>query len=334
MKKLLIASAALAMVAGTAQAQSSVTIYGAVGASSNSVKTNGVTAATAFQGTSDDYLGTTALGFKGTEDLGGGNKAFFTLEGDLSMAGALGSSTGTNQIFNRQAHVGLESAFGTLTVGRQNDSVKDVEGLAQVYNLSDNLHWNTLVGNRYAQIYKYATPTWNGLKASYSYSNGPDNTTTATADGQETLNSYNVSYTYQNLNFAAAKGKISKAVPLTADKETTLLGARATFGNFTVGVGYNANKQGADKLDQTVVSVNYTMGNVDLKAHYVNNDQTGAAMAGSSNTPANYDGNGYGVMGVYNFSKRTAAYVGYADFSATDSTKDQKVTTVGLFHKF
>ena len=66
MKKLLIATAALAMVAGTAQAQSTVTVYGAVGASNNSYKTDGRDVAAQFQSRSQDLLGKTNLGFNGT----------------------------------------------------------------------------------------------------------------------------------------------------------------------------------------------------------------------------------------------------------------------------
>jgi len=102
MKKLLIATAALAMVAGTAQAQSSVTVYGAVGASTNSYKTNGADVAARSQNGSRDQLGTTALGFRGTEDLGGGLTAFFTLEGDLSMSGVLGGNPAVPTISGTQ----------------------------------------------------------------------------------------------------------------------------------------------------------------------------------------------------------------------------------------
>jgi predicted porin len=327
MKKLLIATAALAMVAGTVQAQSTVTVYGAVGASNNSYKTDGANVAAQFQNQSQDFLGTTNLGFTGTEDLGGGNKAFFRLEGDLSMSGNLGGTV-DNQLFNRHAHVGIESAkFGTVSIGRQNDSIKDLEGLGQTYNLSDNLHMNTQVGDRYAQIYKYATPTFNGLKASYSYSNGADNTGNATADGAKTLNSYAVTYAMKNYNFGIGKGTVTQVGQ--DDLETTFFGARATFGAVTVGAHYAQNEQGALKANQTMVSVNYNMGAIDLKAHYVKDDADGTAGLTKK------DGDGYGLMAVYNLSKRTAAYVGYADYDKDGGNSgDQKVTTVGVFHKF
>ena len=377
MKKLLIASAALAMVAGSVQAQSSVTVYGAVGASNNAYKTNGADVAAQFQSRSQDFLGTTNLGFTGTEDIGGGNKVFFRLEGDLSMSGELGGGTattttaptftgnaatpagsigctegtpntctftgtsatptGTNSVptstskqalFNRHAHVGIETKqFGTFSVGRQNDSIKDLEGLGQVYNLSDNLHMNTEVGDRYAQVYKYATPTFNGLKATYSYSNGADNTSSDTADGAKTLNSYAVTYAIQNYNFGIGKGTITQVG--ADDLETTYFGARATFGPVTVGAHYAQNEQGALTANQTMVSVNYNMGAIDLKAHYVKDDADGTAGLTKK------DGDGYGLMAVYNLSKRTAAYAGYASYDKDGgNTGDQKVTTVGLFHKF
>jgi len=352
MKKLLIATAALAMVAGTAQAQSSVTVYGAVGASNNSYKTDGADVAAQFQSRAQDFLGTTNLGFTGSEDIGGGNKVFFRLEGDLSMSGELGGGTATTttttavgtgtptaatytststtkqSTFNRHAHVGIETKqFGTFSAGRQNDSIKDLEGLGQVYNLSDNLHINTQVGDRYAQIYKYATPTFNGLKATYSYSNGAENTSNETVDGAKTLNSYALSYVWKNYSFGVGKGTVTQVA--TDDLETTFFGARATFGAVTVGAHYAQNEQGVKKANQTMVSVNYNMGAIDLKAHYVKDDADGTVGL------TKVDGDGYGLMAVYNLSKRTAAYVGYADYDKDGgNTGDQKVTTIGLFHKF
>lgn len=59
------------------------------------------------------------IGFRGTEDLGGGLQAFFVLENGLAM------DTGTQQqggrLFGRAANIGLKGAWGTLTLGRQNN---------------------------------------------------------------------------------------------------------------------------------------------------------------------------------------------------------------------
>ncbi|MEY4482272.1 MAG: hypothetical protein RIQ84_1434 [Pseudomonadota bacterium] len=339
MKKLLIASAALAMVAGTAQAQSSVTLYGAYGNSVTSTKTAGVNVNSAAQNASRDHLSTTALGIKGTEDLGNGLSAFFVLEGDLSGNGTLGSAsttTGTSEttnIFNRHAHAGLKSNFGTLTVGRQNDSVKDTEGLAQVSNLSDNLANKTRVGDRIANAVKYATPTWNGLSATYTHSNNPADATLDASNSTTDHNSFAINYKLPvngGIDLAYAQGEHTSAGAQTA--KTTRISARTKVMGVDVGAAYTTNQAAstAEKTKQTLVSVNKSLGNIDLKAHYWNNNAT----AGVGNTDDGFDGNGYGLMGVYNFSKRTAVYAGYSDFNATAIANESKVTTVGLVHKF
>ncbi|HJV81570.1 porin [Noviherbaspirillum sp.] len=57
------------------------------------------------------------IGFKGTEDLGGGMQALYVLETGLSPdVGAVGQG---NRLFGRQAFVGLKGAYGTLSLGRQ-----------------------------------------------------------------------------------------------------------------------------------------------------------------------------------------------------------------------
>ena len=350
MKKSLLALAALSAFATAAQAQSSVTIYGAVGASTNSYKTNGSDVPAQSQNGGRDHLGTTNFGFKGSEDLGSGNKAFFTLEGDLSMTGSLGAQA-TNT-FNRQAHVGIETKqFGTFSIGRQNDSVKDIEGLAQVYNLSDNLHNNTAVGNRIANAYKYATPTIAGLRATYTYSNNPTNIDTTAADGTVTHNSFAVTYKVPfngGIDLGYAQGEESTTAGNTAnDIKTTRITARTKVMGVDVGYAYTENKNkaaGSNKNDSNLISVSKAFGAFEVKAHYITADAEGAtvdsAATGSDGGYAKYKGDGYGLMGVYNLSKRTAAYAGYASFDADDvagaaaNNNDQKVTTIGLIHKF
>jgi predicted porin len=66
------------------------------------------------------------FGLRGTEDLGGGLKALFVLENGFDVTnGKLGQG---GLMFGRQAYVGLSSQFGTVTLGRQYDSVVDYVG--------------------------------------------------------------------------------------------------------------------------------------------------------------------------------------------------------------
>lgn len=58
------------------------------------------------------------LGFRGTEDLGGGLSALFFME--MGINADKGEAAGGNRLFNRGTHVGLSStSLGTVTVGRQ-----------------------------------------------------------------------------------------------------------------------------------------------------------------------------------------------------------------------
>ena len=340
MKKLLIATAAMAVVAGAQAQSSSVTLYGAYGNSVTSTKTAGVNVNSEAQNASRDHLSTTALGIKGTEDLGGGMSAFFVLEGDLSGNGTLGAASTTattsetTNIFNRHAHAGLKTNFGTLTAGRQNDSVKDTEGLAQVYNLSDNLANKTRVGDRIANAVKYATPTWNGLSATYTYSNNPVDATLDASNSTTDHNSFAINYKVPvngGIDLAYAEGEHTTAGGVQAAK-TTRVSARTKVMGVDVGAAYTTNQAAstAEKTKQTLVSVNKSFANIDLKAHYWTND----ADRGVGNKDDGFDGNGYGFMGVYNLSKRTAVYAGYSDFNATAVANESTVTTVGLVHKF
>lgn len=106
---------------GVAVAQSSVTIYGNADVSVDHVsRSKGVVpSATKYSATrvSPSATSQTSFGFKGVEDLGGGLKASFVLEGQLNHdTGALSQD---GRIFGRQSYVGLTTNFGEFRLGRQ-----------------------------------------------------------------------------------------------------------------------------------------------------------------------------------------------------------------------
>lgn len=116
-----VAVALATLGAGGAMAQSSVTLYGNVDVSVDHVsKSQGAAAASAkYSATrvSPSATSQTSFGFKGVEDLGGGMKASFVLEGQLNHdTGALSQD---GRIFGRQSYVGLTTNFGEFRLGRQ-----------------------------------------------------------------------------------------------------------------------------------------------------------------------------------------------------------------------
>jgi predicted porin len=143
MKKSLVALAALA-VAGVASAQSSVTLFGVVdaaisGYSNKSDTIFGSSIKTSQTALTNSGYNSSRLGFRGTEDLGGGLAASFWLEAalgnDNGTAGASQSLTSaSSQFFNRRSTVSLSGVFGEVRLGRDyvptfwNDTVFDPFG--------------------------------------------------------------------------------------------------------------------------------------------------------------------------------------------------------------
>lgn len=136
-----IALALTALAAGTASAQSSVTIYGNIDVGFDRVKrdagvrllpentpspavntassnaNNVLSSRLSTSRVTPDLSSQSALGFRGVEDLGGGYKGNFVLEGQFGAdTGALGRD---GRMFGRQAYVGVTSPFGELRLGRQ-----------------------------------------------------------------------------------------------------------------------------------------------------------------------------------------------------------------------
>ena len=156
MKKLLIATAAFAMVAGTAQAQS-VTLYGSIDTGYSSVETTvgstGVKTTNAGIANSSDV--SSRWGIRGSEDLGGGMKANFNVETSIGSGtnGALNSNTDATgawthatNVGNRAMWAGISTAGGLeVRGGLQNQFIRDA-----ALNNADgttNVVGNLLAGN-------------------------------------------------------------------------------------------------------------------------------------------------------------------------------------------
>ena len=104
--------------AGTAAAQSSVTIYGDLDEYMGYIKSSN---GSSVIGLDDGAFLRSRLGFRGLEDLGGGYKTTFDLEQGLS--GVNGSAADSSRLFDRQAWVGMKTPVGEFRFGRQNTTI-------------------------------------------------------------------------------------------------------------------------------------------------------------------------------------------------------------------
>ncbi|MEJ8810626.1 porin [Variovorax ureilyticus] len=141
MKRTLSAVAGLA-VAGVASAQSSVTLFGVFDVSISGYVNKAEDRQFPTQGSAttrrtvltNSAYHSSRLGFRGTEDLGGGLAAGFWLEGAVNNDDGSGRAIGGGMNWQRRSTVSLSGFFGELRLGRDftptsyNDGVFDPFG--------------------------------------------------------------------------------------------------------------------------------------------------------------------------------------------------------------
>jgi len=262
-KKTLAAAAVASMCSAGAYAQSSVTLYGSLDAGIGYV--NNVLGESLWAQTSG-ALSDNYFGLRGVEDLGGGNRAIFKLESGFNIGNGRFGGWGSNilgndssSMFNRQAYVGLQnSQYGTLTLGRQYDSVVDylrpLSLAGKGVNLAAHPFNNDNIGAQYSvsNAIKYESPNYAGfhLGGMYGFSNSPGNF----ANGRQ----WSVGAGYENgpLKVAAVYNQLNNnttgalAGTSNADgswipsktQRTYGVGGNYTFGPATVGLMWTRSK--------------------------------------------------------------------------------------------
>lgn len=186
---------------------STVSIYGVLDTYVGSVRRSNQNARTTVANSGG--LTTSYYGFRGSEDLGGGNRAFFALESFFQVdTGAMGRTT-ADPFFSRNAVVGLANAkYGVLTLGRQTNPMFVATGNFNPFGLSANLApsmlhvWSanynrTVLGDSvWDNSVQYLTPSLGGLTASATYGFGERANESGVRNVNATLN-------YANGPFAA-----------------------------------------------------------------------------------------------------------------------------------
>lgn len=152
--------ALLALGAGSvpavAQTSGGVTLYGLLDTTIR-YSTNEDAAGHSRTQMTDGVLTGSRWGIRGTEDIGGGNKAWFILESGFSP------DTGTSQqggrLFGRTAVVGFDGPYGKLALGRQytlaHEVLSSYEAMAFANNSIVGYQGGNYTGLRYDNTLKY-----------------------------------------------------------------------------------------------------------------------------------------------------------------------------------
>jgi predicted porin len=289
MKKQLIAAAVAAAVAAPVFAQN-VTLYGRLDAGyrDTEVKPSNSNNKTTTSGIGYSAFTTSRLGITGTEDLGGGLKASFTVEGNIAAApGTTGSNNATAFNFGRHQFMTLSGGFGTLLVGKTDSMVKSVfDAFDAGYsnNLTgafDSLAGGTgIVGNRRDTTIRYTAPAFSGVNLSVGLLNS-----TVKVDGQDSKTEDNNGYEL-GLRYAAGPLALAAAYRDATSKNPSAAAVAATCvvtvpggagGTYTVTpAGCNTGTAAVNRADTdvktTALGASYNLGAAIVYGQYF--DQT------------------------------------------------------------
>jgi predicted porin len=368
MKKLVIAAAVLGAFAGTAQAQSSVTLFGVVDTNITHINSSDVPVASldypaGSKGTTSSSrtffdnsgINSSRLGFRGTEDLGGGLKAGFWLEAGFNSNNGSGSGTsdgngagyageagtGGGLTFNRRSTVSLIGQnWGEVRVGRDysptfwNAANVDPFGYNGIGEIASLLFEGPSVMGpasvRISNSVSYLTPATLGgffVQASYAIGGNPTNYLGTSADNND--GDYaGINVGYQNGPLYAGVATSYTSFALSADNggyHTTNLGVSYDLG--VVKPDFFWQTSSVNTLDGRATTDVYSIGAVvpvgqgEIRLNYNH-------ASGKDEFSGNH-ANVYGIGYVYNLSKRTALYGIIAHVSNSGMVYDYSLNAYG-----
>ena len=353
MKLKLSGAAALLMFATAAHAQSSVTLYGVL----DSGLLYQSTSAATFQPTArnqghvyqlkDGGIYSSFWGLKGSEDIGGGYKINFKLQGSFNSSNGktgLADTPGATALFNQYATVGASGPFGTFDAGRQIIPMiyamaeTDVRGaqyfgsiLTAWLGMNQAAGWpgtstNAPIGALYdSNALVYTSPKFYGTSLGLEYAPGG-------VAGQfqgGTRESAVLKYSNYGLNLSGVyyNGHDTNPFPLTYPTAPAIaatgqdnnrfyyLGAMYTIGGFSVSGSYSIGKNPAKSN-----SADFEMASGGLGYQFSPffKITSGYYYLKDRNHSANHSSE-FAVGAEYSLSKQTKAYaqVGYVDNKGT-----------------
>lgn len=355
MQKKLIALAIAGMVAAPAFAADNVTVYGVMGVYYQNQKVTTAAGVSSSGGAivSGGQSGS-RLGFKGSEDLGGGLKAIFQVETAISTDTSAASSLGDRGIW-----AGVSAGWGSLTAGRQyspmhsNNASADAGGYADWGVVPRNQAYSTRVSNSVL----FSSANMSGFTGQLMYGFG-ENTTdcAATAAASSTCkgdqDQYGFRLAYGNGPFAiglahhsvknATTGSLGAAAvaAVPGNAGTALIAASTSTGgnNSATGLG-GSYDLGMAKLYANVTRektfAGVKTGTWSLGANFKAGANGTVVLSTAHRNPdgANNDTKGWELSYSHALSKRTNLVAGYVSNNLDGPTNDQR-TFGGMRHTF
>lgn len=319
-----------AVVSLVAQAQSNVVVFGVVDTAVNRVSASGASSLTRIV---EGGNSNSRFGVRGTEDLGGGQKAGFWLENgfspDTGVAGATSTNnidSVTNALFGRRATVSLMGGWGELRVGR--DFVPTFTNLgASTHPFGTNgvggsgaLFYPVNAGGttprtniRASNGVNYFTPAVAGFTGHLAYALGEQAAGSATHDDGKYAGG-RLAYAIGPFGIAVAGGITEYA---TGDYKQNNVAANYKVGPAKIMLLWGENKVGTTKTSVGMVGAQVDVGSGQIRASYTQLEAKRVA----------HDATQLALGYVHDLSKRTALY---AAASQIDNKGSGKTFNLGV----
>jgi predicted porin len=337
-RNLCLSAIALACAA-SAHAQSSVTLYGIVDVNVQRFDAEGVGKVTAI---GNGSLSTSRIGFRGVEDLGGGLRAGFMLEGSINTDNGSGRTTNTNNqttgtvggggwTFDRNAFVSLGGAWGDVRLGRDfvpthyNSIYFDpfnANGVARAGNFTFSAAGNGSLPTSISAsntVSYWLPPKIGGVYGMVLYAAGENPDNAANSDDGNVLGG-RLGWTNGKFDVAVAHTETDfTAGPAIGELSHSNAGASFNAGFARFFALYNRVKvevsTGTVKKDSWEIGAHVPVGPVGrIRVSYAQlKDNSSASLLNANGSArSNNDASQWGVGYVHDLSKRTAIYGTYA----------------------
>jgi predicted porin len=320
MNRTLLLAAITCLGASAALAQSDITIYGRLNTSVERQNDAGIKTTSMVNNSS-------RIGFRGTEDLGGGLKALFVLEHGFASDTGVAAST----CWGREATVGLQGSFGTLRLGTMpaSEAYFATADYVSMHNhdtgtSSDALYFPTaLAFAGLDNAIAYTTPTFGGASVAIQYGLKEAGTAQAKVDNPLSV----------AVNYDAGPMHLGLGYEEFSGLKSLALRALYELGAFTVGGYYERNSGSSAALGIPSINRNnfrlagmYAVGSSEFHVNLgIAGDMGGVADTGLKQYTLAYN---------YNLSKRTKVYTFYTKLSADVPGSDFSSLALGVRHNF
>jgi predicted porin len=344
-KKLIALAIAGAIVAPAAMAQTAnpVTLYGRVHLTLEYVEAKGNPSQSRRSRMQDQA---SLLGVRGTEDLGGGLKAFFQLETAFAPDQAPGTAGG---FAGRNSGVGLQGGWGSFLMGRWDMPFKVVTGDLDPYGdvtiggiTAANNRGNdgTSFDRRDNNVVQYWSPNFAGFAVRLAAQTSEGKTATANPRNQGASLTYNRGPVYALLAWEEHKDTPAGGIK----QEGIALGGRLKFGNFSFALmGQRYEQTNRTDMDSFFANIVWRGGNHEL-IYQFQSSKDGGLNTAATQPDCKVHQPGY----HYYFSRRTRGSIQYAKTDnnaagtcgansspgAVQPGQDPQGFSVGLRHTF